>query len=206
MAVKRRDVFVNCPFDREYNPLFRAIVFTIVRSGFRPRCALEADNAAENRFSKICAIIGDCRYGVHDISRTQASGRPRLPRFNMPLELGVFLGAQRLGDQPHRNKRCIIFDTERYRYQRFISDLAGQDIHAHADNVQTLIRELAAWLRDQSGDRKVPGGSAIARDFENFRADLPQICAARQIRDAELTFGDLNAVIVEWLTPNSPSR
>jgi len=102
-----RDVFINCPFDAEYKQLFYAIVFTVIRSGFRARCALETDDASENRFAKICSIIKDCRYGVHDISRTEADGNPPLPRFNMPLELGVFLGAKSYGGPAQKNKRCI---------------------------------------------------------------------------------------------------
>ena len=131
MAAENRDVFVNCPFDTDYRPLFNTIVFTIIRSGFRARCALEADNAAENRFDKICKIVSECRYGVHDISRTEVDGNPPLPRFNMPLELGLFLGAKKYGGARHREKSCIIFDREPYRFQRYISDIAGQDIHAH---------------------------------------------------------------------------
>jgi|SRR5580704_2889152 hypothetical protein len=34
-----RDVFINCPFSPDYQIHFQAIVFTIVRSGFTPRCA-----------------------------------------------------------------------------------------------------------------------------------------------------------------------
>ena len=82
------DVFINCPFDAEYKPIFYAIVFTIVRAGYRARCALETDDAAENRLGKIIKIISECRYGIHDISRTETNGDPPLPRFNMPLELG----------------------------------------------------------------------------------------------------------------------
>ena len=74
MADSNRAVFVNCPFDDGYKPLFNAAVFTIIRSGFAPRCALETDNAADNRFDKICQIVKECRYGVHDISRTEADG------------------------------------------------------------------------------------------------------------------------------------
>src|SRR5215207_7154597 len=69
-----RDVFVNCPFDPDFKPFFHAIAFTIVRSGFRVRCALETDDASENRFAKICAIIKNCPFGVHDISRTEVRG------------------------------------------------------------------------------------------------------------------------------------
>ena len=49
----------------------------------------------------------------------------------MPLEQGIFLGAKRFGGTKQRDKRLLIFDIEAYRYQKFISDLAGIDIHAH---------------------------------------------------------------------------
>lgn len=200
MAVENRDVFVNCPFDALYRPLFYAIVFTIIRSGFRARCALEADNAADNRFDKICKIIAECRYGVHDISRTEVDGDPPLPRFNMPLELGVFLGAKKYGNMRQKEKSCIVFDREQYRFQRYISDLAGQDIHAHGDDSGKLIVELAAWLRIHSGDNKMPGGVVIGEEFAAFQAELPAIYAARQLDPAEVTFGDYNAIVVQYLT------
>jgi hypothetical protein len=199
MPLQPRDVFINCPFDAAYKPIFNAIVFTVIRSGFRARCALETDNAADNRLAKICEIIAECRYGIHDISRTEADGDPPLPRFNMPLELGLFLGAQRYGGPTHRAKSCIVFDRERYRFQRFISDIAGQDIHAHGGDVPTLIRELATWLRDQSRDPKVPGGRAIAAEYGEFEAALPAICADRQLGLDELTFGDFTRIVAEYL-------
>jgi hypothetical protein len=198
-ASPRRDVFVNCPFDEAYSPFFNAIVFTVIRSGFRARCAREVDDGGQNRLEKISKIIGECRYGVHDISRTEVDGDPPLPRFNMPLELGLFLGVRLLGNRSHKQKRCIIFDTERHRYQRYISDIAGQDIHAHQGDVSRLIRELAAWLRDQSGDRRIPGGNAIAGEFDVFNGQLPAICAERTLQIEELTFGDYTAIIVQYL-------
>jgi len=200
MPLKSRDVFVNCPFDTTYKPIFKAIVFTVTRSGFRARCALESDNAANNRLTTICDIINECRYGIHDISRTETDGAPPLPRFNMPLELGLFLGAQRYGGRTHRSKCCIVFDRERYRFQRFISDIAGQDIHAHNGDVPTLIQELATWLRDQSEDPTVPGGRAIAAEYEAFEVALPRICAARRLEIDELTFGDFTRIVAEYLT------
>jgi len=35
-------VFVNCPFDDAYKPMFEAIVFAVFDCGYGPRCALEA--------------------------------------------------------------------------------------------------------------------------------------------------------------------
>jgi hypothetical protein len=65
-------------------------------------------------------------YGVHDTSRTEVDGEPPLPRFNMPLELGLFLGARKYGGREHRPKSCIIFDRELHRFQRYISDIAAK--------------------------------------------------------------------------------
>jgi hypothetical protein len=168
MPARNRDVFVNCPFDSDYLIFFRAIVFVVIRCGFRARSALETDDASENRFDKICNIIQRYRYGIHDISRTELDPESQLPRFNMPLELGVFLGAKRFGVGGQKLKRCIVLDRERYRFQRFISDIAGQDIHSHRRDLRQLIVELASWLRDQSRDPKVPGGQRIAADFASF--------------------------------------
>jgi hypothetical protein len=126
-----RNVFINCPFDPAYRPLFEAIAFAIADCGYHPRSALEVDDSSQVRIEKITTIINESRLAVHDISRTQLDRGTRLPRFNMPLELGLFLGAKTFGSGDHKRKVAIILDTERFRYQKFISDIAGQDIRAH---------------------------------------------------------------------------
>lgn len=194
-----RAVFINCPFSIDYQLHFRATVFTVIRSGFTPRSALEADDSSENRFDKICKIISECRYAVHDISKTEVDPDSGLPRFNMPLELGVFLGAKKLGGPSHRWKKCIILDSERYRYQKFISDLAGQDIHAHGGKVDRLIREVATWLRDEARDPDVPGGRVIAREFAQFIEIMPKICAVKRLEPDELTYQDFRFMAAEWI-------
>lgn len=93
------DVFINCPFDVEYAPSFHALIFTIFACGFRPRSARELDDGGQTRIDKLYDLIECCRYGIHDLSRTELDDANALPRFNMPLELGIFLGAKRYGDQ-----------------------------------------------------------------------------------------------------------
>ena len=198
MPQANRDVFINCPFDKQYIKFFRALVFVIIRSGFRPRCAKEEDNAAEGRIEKICKIISSCGYGVHDISRTSADKTTGLPRFNMPLELGLFLAANRFG-RGRGKKCCAILDAEPYRYRDFISDISGQDIRAHRDRPNTLITEVAGWLRIQSRDQSVPGGKKIASEFAEFIEKLPAICKKLSLADDELTFFDLQALVIEYL-------
>jgi hypothetical protein len=197
--MKRRDIFINCPFTPDYQNHFRAIVYTIIRSGFTPRCALETDNSAYNRFDKICSIIRECRLAVHNISKTEPDGNSGLPRFNMPLELGLFLAAKKFGSGAQKRKLCIIFDKSKYRYQQFMSDIAGQDIHAHNGTVKQLVMELAAWLRTELHDSKIPGGSAIAREFTKFQRQLPKLCRAIKLRPGELTFVDYRRLTIEWI-------
>jgi hypothetical protein len=199
MAHAPRDVFINCPFDSKYQTFFWAIVFVVARSGFRPRCALETDDSSENRFDRICKIIAECRYGIHDISRTEPDPTSGLPRFNMPLELGVFLGAKRFGTEEQRSKQCIVFDKRKYRFQKFISDISGQDIHSHEGKLHRLIEELASWLRTQSRDPRIPGGRKIAREFSSFQRRIPEYCNDRRLEPDELTFGDYTDMVATYL-------
>jgi hypothetical protein len=39
-----QNVFINCPFDDEYHPIFQVLVFATFEGGFRPRCALEVQD------------------------------------------------------------------------------------------------------------------------------------------------------------------
>ena len=40
-------VFINCPFDDDYMPLLRVLIFTVVQCGFRPRIATERADSGE---------------------------------------------------------------------------------------------------------------------------------------------------------------
>jgi hypothetical protein len=195
-----RSVFVNCPFDEAYRPLFESIVFAIYDCGYFARSALEVDDGSEVRIEKIGRIIASCRFGIHDISRTDPDAGTGLPRFNMPLELGMFLGAKRYGRAEQKQKNCLILDVERYRYQKFMSDIAGQDIAAHGGDINKAVRIVRDWLSsDPSRRTRVPGGHAIATRYEIFLRDLPTICASSNLRRDELTFTDYVMQIEEWL-------
>lgn len=110
-----RSVFINCPFDNSYDLIFQALIFTVFHCGCVARSALEESNAGEPRFEKIVRLIRDAQFGIHDISRTELDEETGLPRFNMPLELGLFLGAMRFERGRRHKKLCLIIDTEPYR-------------------------------------------------------------------------------------------
>jgi hypothetical protein len=197
------DVFINCPFDREYRPTFRALIFAIYACGFRPRSALEIDDGGETRIEKLYSIIGECRYGIHDLSRTELDDMSQLPRFNMPLELGLFLGAKRYGGVAQRAKRVLVLDVEPFRYQRFISDLAGMDIHAHGGDAFRAVRETRDWLANVSR-RVLPSSDRTVRLYDRFLVDLPALAAALEFDPATIPYVDYERIVVGWLLQANP--
>lgn len=195
------NVFVNCPFDDDYKPVFDAVVFAVHDCGFNPRCALEVTDTAQVRIDRIFDIIEVCRYGLHDISRTEPDAASGLPRFNMPLELGLFLGARRFGTDRQRAKACLVVDRERYRYQAFCSDIAGQDVQAHGGDPLEAIRVVRNWLRSttRAADLLIPSGRKIAERYMAFLDDLPTYCEAARLDLDDLTYNDYTSLVVEWL-------
>ena len=195
------DVFINCPFDIKYRGLFRSIVFSIIDCGFNPRCALEVDDSTTNRLNRILRIIQNCKYGIHDISKTSPDSVNSLPRFNMPLELGLFLGAKHFGQQEQRLKHCIILDKEEYRYQKFISDVAGMDIKAHHHSIEATIPIVRNWLSSYS-EETIPSGSNIYRRYHAFLRQLPAQTEKLNLVTSELTFGDFVTLAIAWIQEN----
>jgi hypothetical protein len=192
-------VFINCPFDPGYRPIFEAIVFSVHYLGFVPRCSLEEDDAGEFRLSKIERIVEACRFGINDLSAVSLDIATGLPRFNMPLELGLFLGCKRFGPPNQSKKRTLVLDTDQYRYRNFISDIAGQDIRAHGGDPQRAIWEVRDWLRLASKRNTLPGGAEVIRRYHAFRSELPAICSVSALEPDRLTFVDLSKMITDWV-------
>jgi hypothetical protein len=199
------NVFINCPFDPEYQPIFRALVFTVHDCGFLARCALEVDDGSEVRIAKINRIIRECRHGIHDISRTELDKVENLPRFNMPLELGLFLGAREFGTGRQTQKRALILDVERYRFQKFCSDISGQDIKAHEASADKAIRAVRNWLATTlDGTVLLPSAAKVVDRYRAFQADLPGICTPLHLDPDDLQFVELRTLIEEWVDQNRP--
>src|SRR5437763_461040 len=198
-----RNVFINCPFDDEYTPIFEAIVFTIQACGFRPICARSRLNSSDVRLQKLVDLIARCRYSIHDLSRTELDRASTLPRFNMPLELGIDIGCRAYG-RGQRNKSFLIFDRDRYRFQTYVSDIAGQDIADHGNDPDTAIARVRDWLRTEAKRTNIPGPKAMQSKYVDFRKGLPAICDRFELDISALTFDDFVFVVGAWLTPPTP--
>ena len=190
-------VFINCPFDREYSPLFEALLFCILDCGFVPRCALEEPDSGEARIRRIQSLISTSQYSIHDLSRVELT--PDLPRFNMPFELGLDLGCRTFGRAALRQKRSLILDSDRYRYQRFLSDIAGQDIRPHSNSPDELITQVRNWLRGASKRADIPGPKKIKERFARFSTVIPAYCDRLGLDRTDIQFPEYVTMVEEWL-------
>jgi hypothetical protein len=200
MTAYEDSVFLNVPFDKKYSRLFYALVFAVYDCGFAVRSALEVEDSGLVRVEKILNIIEQSKFGIHDISRAGLDRATGLARFNMPLELGFFLGATRYGSSNDREKRCLVLDRERYRYRNFCSDISGQDIRAHSDKPKDAIRAARDWLSSQRALVQMPGGKAIFGRYLDFRAQLRVQAHGVHLDPQELTFADYTRLVVGWLS------
>lgn len=198
MPAYQDSVFINCPFDSGYWPLFEAIVFTVFACGFVPRCAREESDSGDVRLEKIARLMEQSRYGIHDISRVELDPAHALPRFNMPFELGLDIGCKRFG-QKRETKRLLVLDEEPFRYQKYLSDIAGQDIRAHNGQPEQVVSIVRDWLRTSSRRSSLKGEHWIRRQYKAFAAALPDMCAAAELDRNELNYLDYAQLAEEWL-------
>ncbi|HTX37042.1 MAG TPA: hypothetical protein VME43_18565 [Bryobacteraceae bacterium] len=193
-----RTVFINCPFDPTYRRIFDAIIFAVCSLGFEPRCALEQDTGTQERLIKILNLIEACPYCIHDLSFMTIDPRTRLPRHNMPFELGLFLGYE-FASRARPKKSCLILDRERFRYRNSLSDLSGRDVRAHSNSPKQAIIAVRDWLVIESGRNDAPGGAFIVEQYRRFRRQLPVLCKTTKRRAPELSFWDYRGMVSVWL-------
>ncbi len=188
VGARHLNVFVNVPFDNEYEPLFEALIFAIVACGYRARCALEDSDSGDIRLDKLVELIRESRRSIHDLSRTEI-GDNELPRFNMPFELGLALGAKRFGRR--QADRIKIMVDKPYQLPAYLSDLGGNDPDAHGDEPRNVIRIVRNFLQRSPRGEPLPGPAKLARDFQRFKARLPAIAATIGFLPEEVSgYGD----------------
>jgi len=197
----RQNVFVNCPFDEEYLPLLRPLLFTIIFLGLKPRIALEALDSGAPRIEKIIDLIRKSRYAIHDLSRLQAKQAGEYYRLNMPFELGVDVGCRLFGKGRWSQKRCLVLEVEHHRYQAAISDLSGSDIAVHNNDPQSIITQVRNWLNNEAR-LHAPGPASVLGAFMDFMADNYDELKKRGFSERdikELPVGELTVCIERWM-------
>lgn len=203
----QRSVFVNCPFDEDYQPLHNAIIFTIIYLGFEPQLASMVQDSGQTRIDKIATMIKKSRYGIHDISRLKSSKADEYARLNMPLELGMDLACRKYV-RNRKDKAMLIMAEQRYEYQIAMSDLAGSDIVPHGGLIGRVITAVRNWLENHAPTSAM-GAKGIEGHFVEFQGDLFERLEKRKFSIDEMVnfpVGELVKEMRQWLKKNLPKR
>lgn len=199
-------VFINCPFDEEFEPILQAILFCVIYLGFQPRIATESNDSSAVRLDKIRTLIEGSRFSIHDLSRCQARKRGEHFRLNMPFELGLDYGCRQFFGQGRETKKLLILEERPYRYQAVISDLAGCDIKSHGADFQRAVRHVRNWLVSEAGIQ-ADGASRILGAYSDFQEWYYKMQLAAGFSDEDIqdypTIELMNAM-KEWVSAGKP--
>ncbi len=141
-------VFLNIPYDDEFQPLFTAYVVGIYQLRLIPFIT-SGIPGGERRLDRILALIQSCRYSIHDLSRVEISpSSPATPRFNMPLELGLTITWAKMHPKRHT---WFLWESLPRRIQKSLSDLDGTDVYIHSGTPGGVLAELRnAFVREDT--------------------------------------------------------
>ncbi|HMQ99419.1 MAG TPA: hypothetical protein PKE39_10380 [Ignavibacteria bacterium] len=179
-AFQAFQVFMNYPYDEDFEPLSNAIHFAVIAAGLIPVCAKDLSMPDKSRLDNLIEAITNCNYSIHDFSKSKGEGSDNFARFNMPLEMGmaVFhaLYTQRI------KHRCAFFVSTPHDYQKFASDLSGLDPICHNNNEITLLTETYEWLRKINPPLFSNLAITVVRDkYLSFKEELNNIVGSSSI-------------------------
>jgi hypothetical protein len=169
----QKNVFINCPFDDNYFPLLKTLLYTLRRLGLFPRLALERFDSGEVRLQKIKELIECSQYSIHDLSRFKSTVKNEYFRLNMPFELGLDLGCRyyKVDDASYQEKKILILEKEKYSTQKALSDLSFADCKCHKGEAEELVLEVRNWFAEL-GFKDLPSGTSIWDDYNVFYFEL----------------------------------
>lgn len=197
--IVENNVFINCPFDNLYFPLLKPLLFTIIYLDLIPQISETADSG-QTRINHIVDLMSISKYSIHDLSRVEKIKRNDYPRFNMPFECGIDLGLKMSNYARFGEKRFLILEKEPYRYKSIISDIAGNDIKAHKEDPEEIIKAVRDWFKVLLKD--VPWYKTIWFAYAEFETDFEQILVANGYDPKSinsLTFSDIIENMTVWI-------
>jgi hypothetical protein len=169
------DVFINLPFDSDYEPLFLAMIAGLVSLGLNPRSVVQISSSTD-RLRRLLEIVQECPFSIHDLSRVQRSGkgRFRVPRFNMPFEMGLAAAVCMTPSGATRQWRVI--EAVRHRVGHSCSDVDGYNAEIHGGTIRGMFEALSNIFPDPP---KAPLTQPddmlwVYRRLKQFRGGLPR--------------------------------
>ena len=145
---RRTSIFINAPYGPAHQDLFIGYVVGAVSLGLTPRAAIETYDSTASRLERIAALLRGCRYSLHDLSAVALDTHLGVPRFNMPLELGMAIQEQYRTAGP-ASHRWVAFDAEQYRVDVSTSDLRGYETVNHGGRPEGVLRGIFNNLQSE---------------------------------------------------------
>jgi hypothetical protein len=170
---KRRagEVFLNIPFAATHEYLYVALIAGLATLRLTPRCVLEIP-PQQNRLDRLFTLINECAYSIHDLSYVKLSGGsgPRVPRFNMPFELGmaVAIAKSQTAGQDHQFR---MFEAKSYRLHKSLSDVLGHDPYIHQGRAHGVLEALLNVFSHLPDAPDIADLRRVYRDLRRFRED-----------------------------------
>lgn len=198
-----QSVFINCPFDSEYRPILNSILFCIVQANLIPRLATDRADGGENRLDKICRLMRESKFSIHDLSRCQALRKGEISRLNMPFELGIDYGLRTTARAPYSEKCFLVLDEKPHRLRQALSDINGWDPSAHEGNPEKALKLVRNWLVQEAAVN-LPGGEVLfgkSLIFEEWKYGQPDHAAADVDRYEPF---ELVRAMTRWTTLGGP--
>ena len=95
----------------------------------------------------------------------------------------------------------MILDRESYRFQEFLSDIAGQDVEGHNNDSSIIVNKVRDFLDNamSGSNQPLPSGEIIQRDFKCFNADLTALSVSIDLTESTLSFKNYVWIVAEFL-------
>ena len=151
--------------------------------GLRVHAALAVPN--QGRLETIIELMEESKFSIHDLSRVEVSRG--VPRFNMPVELGLALYRSHTTKGKHR---VFIFETKAHRAQRSTSDVNGIDPQIHRGTPRGLMSALRNIFRQPGDATTVPEMLASYRAVKRKLPELRRNAGSKSLFEAAI-FQDL---------------
>lgn len=189
-STRIESVFLNIPYDTLFEELYAAYIVGLTQLGLNVTATLGFPN--QDRLEMIFQLIERSRFSIHDLSRIEAAHG--IPRFNMPLELGIALYRAKVSKGKHT---VHVFESKAYRTQHSTSDINRIDPRIHRGTAKGVMAALRNIFRQPGDVTTVPEMLVSYRAVKRRLPELRKNAGGKSLFEASV-FEDLKlAALVE---------
>jgi hypothetical protein len=187
---RTQSVFLNIPYDDQFEELYLAYIVGLTQLGLHINATLAVPN--QGRLDRIVGLIEESDVSIHDLSRIELSSG--IPRFNMPLELGLALYRSHTTKGRHR---VFVFEKKAYRMLRSMSDINGIDPQIHNGRPKGVMVGLRNIFHQPQRTTTVPEMIASYRAVKRRLPELRQNAGIPSLFEASIFSDLIVAALVE---------